>query len=142
MDVQRHSIGGLELNYHMAGGTTTQFVPPNDQPWPNTITVDDILASLERRGFYGGIDYAAVRVQFFAVQEELGEIARMIRRNDQGVTALDVTALASEAADVVIAAVCLLGACAGHNSWRFVDSKLRSDELRGWRHNGNHATTD
>lgn len=99
-------------------------------------TIDDILASLERRGFYGGIDYEAARVQLFAVQEELGEMARMIRRNDQGVTGLDVTALASEAADVVIAAVCLLGATAGHNAWRFVDAKMKQDETRGWRHNG------
>ncbi len=104
------------------------------------MAIDEILISLERRGFYAGIDHDTARIQLFAVQEELGEIARMLRRADQGVQPLDVDALAVEAADVVISAVCLLGACAGGASSRFVDAKLKRDEMRGWRHNGTAAS--
>lgn len=101
-----------------------------------SITIDDILASLNRRGFYRGANSAAVRVQMFAVQEELGEIARTLRRDAQGVRGIDPLALATEAADVVIAAVCLLGAAAGDASARILAGKLAADEARGWLHNG------
>jgi NTP pyrophosphatase (non-canonical NTP hydrolase) len=100
-------------------------------------TIDEILASLKRRGFYVGLDHDRAAVQVLAVAEELGEVARKLRRDVQGVQAIDPVALATEAADVVIAAVCLLGACAGDASWRFVDAKLKQDEARGWLHNGN-----
>lgn len=100
-------------------------------------TIDEILASLERRGFYVGLDHDRAAVQVLAVAEELGEVARKLRRDVQGVQAIDPVSLATEAADVVIAAVCLLGACAGDASWRFVDAKLKQDEARGWLHNGN-----
>jgi NTP pyrophosphatase (non-canonical NTP hydrolase) len=70
------------------------------------------------------------------VAEELGEVARVLRRDAQGVQPIDPLALANEAADVVIAAVCLLGACAGKESARFVRGKMLSDEERGWMHNG------
>jgi hypothetical protein len=112
MDVQRDTVGGLEL------------------------TIDDILDSLARRGFYVGLDTDRASVQVFAVAEELGEVARKLRRDAQGVQAIDPVALANEAADVVIAAVCLLGACAGQESGRFVHNKMTIDEQRGWLHNG------
>ena len=99
------------------------------------MTIDDILASLSRRGFYVGLDTEQASVQVFAVAEELGEVARKLRRDAQGVQAIDPVALANEAADVVIAAVCLLGACAGTESGRFVHNKMVSDETRGWLHN-------
>jgi NTP pyrophosphatase (non-canonical NTP hydrolase) len=101
------------------------------------LTIDDILASLRRRGFYVGINHDRATVQVLAVTEELGEVERKLRRDAQDVQPVDPVALATEAADVVIAAVCLLGACAGDASWRFVDAKLKQDEARGWMHNGN-----
>jgi NTP pyrophosphatase (non-canonical NTP hydrolase) len=100
------------------------------------LTIDEILASLSRRGFYVGLDTERAAVQVFAVAEELGEVARKLRRDAQGVQPIDPVALANEAADVVIAAVCLLGACAGKESARFVHNKMVSDEERGWLHNG------
>ena len=100
------------------------------------LTIDEVLASLERRGFYVGLDYDRAAVQVFAVAEELGEVARKLRRDAQGVQPIDPVALATEAADVVIAAVCLLGACAGRESARFVHNKAAIDESRGWLHNG------
>ncbi len=99
------------------------------------MTIDEILASLARRGFYAGIDHDIAAVQVLAVAEELGEVARKLRRDAQGVQAVDAVALATEAADVVIAAVCLLGACAGKESARFVYNKAAMDESRGWLHN-------
>ena len=44
--------------------------------------------------------------------------------------------LAIEAADVVIAAVCLLGAVAGDMSGDVIRAKLEADEKRGHLHNG------
>lgn len=100
------------------------------------MTIDEILASLERRGFYGGIDRNAAPVQVMAVAEELGEVARMLRRHAQGVQELSNTKLAIEAADVVIAAVCLLGLCAGSTAGGIVRAKCNADEYRGHLHNG------
>lgn len=99
--------------------------------------IDDITASLQRRGFYAGkVDLDAAGVQVWAVMEELGEVARMLRRHAQGVNGLNTTKLTTEAADVVIAAVCLLAQCAGEDASTVVADKLARDELRGWRHNG------
>lgn len=127
MDVQRHSIGGLALT--------------DDNALPlHVVTIDTVLASLEQRGFYDRhVDPDAATVQVLAVAEELGEVARMLRRHEQGVAELDPVALATEAADVAIAAICLLGQCAGDAAGRFVSAKIKADELRGWRHNGNGA---
>ena len=104
---------------------------------PHVITIDTVLASLAQRGFYDHhIDHDQATVQVLAVTEELGEVARMLRRHEQGVAELDPVALATEAADVAIAAICLLGQCAGEASSRFVSAKIKADEMRGWRHNG------
>ena len=104
---------------------------------PHVITIDAVLASLAQRGFYDHhTDPDAATVQVLAVTEELGEVARMLRRHEQGVAEIDPVALATEAADVVIAAICLLGQCAGEASSRFVSAKIKADEMRGWRHNG------
>ena len=101
------------------------------------LTINDILASLERRGFYGGsIDRNKAGVQVFAVAEELGEVARMLRRHEQGVQELPPTKLAIECCDVVIAAVCLLGQVAGITSSGLLRAKLAADERRGYLHNG------
>ena len=104
------------------------------------VNIDTVLASLANRGFYDHrTDQDGAVVQVLAVQEELGEVSRMLRRSEQGVADIDPIALATEAADVVIAAICLLGQCAGDASSRFVDAKLKADETRGWRHNGTRA---
>jgi len=106
----------------------------------HVVTIETVLSSLALRGFYDHhVDPDAATVQVLAVVEELGEVARMLRRHEQGVAELDPVALATEAADVVIAAICLLGQCAGDAAGRFVSAKLKADEMRGWRHNGNGA---
>ena len=99
------------------------------------MTIDDILASLEKRGFYTGINYNTAGVQVWAVIEELGEMARMLRRDAQRVMEAPAEVLAIEAADVVIAAVCLLGAVAGDMSGDVIRAKLEADEKRGFLHN-------
>ena len=104
------------------------------------MTIDDILASLERRGFF---DQAELfkwltngQTQIDAVIEELGEVARSFRRYRQAGAHIDRDAVATEAADVVIAAVCLLGAIAGYQSDSVIRAKLEADEKRGFLHNG------
>ena len=99
------------------------------------VSLDEIFASLERRGFLDdGLD--AVQTQVFAVSEELAEVARMMRRHRQGVNNINHDDLRDEAADVVIAAVCLLWATAQGESNRIIRSKMAADELRGYRHSG------
>jgi hypothetical protein len=44
------------MNYHMSGGTTTTLVPPNDQPWPNSVTQRGIVAAVADRGYLDGYD--------------------------------------------------------------------------------------
>jgi len=113
-------------------------------PTPAPVTIDAILRSLMRRGFYVPHDgtpglefnFQALITQILAVQEELGELARAARRDRQDVGPLDWALAQAEAADVVIAAVCLLGAVAGEQSEAAVAEKLLSDEARGWRHAG------
>ena len=106
------------------------------------MTIDDILASLERRGFYSphsGRDpwwNGSLETQIFAVMEEIGELSRGIRRDHQGVSKFVTEDAKSEAADVVIAAVCLLGAVAGDMSGDVIRAKLEADEQRGHLHNG------
>ena len=101
------------------------------------LTINDILASLERRGFYGGaIDRNRAGEQVYAVIEELGEVARLLRRHAQGVAELQNTKLSVECCDVVIAAVCLLGQVAGITASGLLRGKLAMDEQRGYLHNG------
>lgn len=111
------------------------------------VTINAILASLERRGFYvphdgrPGFDanFQALLTQILAVQEELGELASGVRRDRQDVAPLDWAQARAEAADVVIAAVCLLGAVAGARAGEVIAAKLAQDEARGWRHTGHRA---
>lgn len=44
------------MNYHMAGGTTTQFVPDHDQPYSTTahVTQRGIVAFVADRGYLNG----------------------------------------------------------------------------------------
>jgi len=100
-----------------------------------SVSLDEIFASLDQRGFLDdGLE--AVQTQVFAVSEELAEVARMMRRHRQGVNNIDYRKLMDEAADVVIAAVCLLWAASQGEANRIVRSKLQADELRGYRHSG------
>ena len=103
------------------------------------MTIDDILASLEKRGFYDPFLRewrTTTQTQIDAVIEELGEVARSFRRFRQGVDMIDDRLVEIEAADVVIAAVCLLGAVAGDRSGDVIRAKLEADEKRGHLHNG------
>jgi NTP pyrophosphatase (non-canonical NTP hydrolase) len=114
-------------------------------------TIAEIVASLEYRGFLDfparreHINLAKVQTQLNAVTEELGELARMLRRHDQGRADINLPELALEAADLVIAAVCLFGCAAGMDTDNVLTAKLRADEVeafvgrtddRGWLHSG------
>jgi NTP pyrophosphatase (non-canonical NTP hydrolase) len=109
-------------------------------------TIAEIVASLEYRGFLDfparreHINLAKVQTQLNAVTEELGELARMLRRHDQGRADIDLPELALEAADLVIAAICLFGYAAGMDTDNVLTAKLRADEVeafdRGWLHSG------
>lgn len=104
------------------------------------MTIDDILGSLERRGFFDQAELLKWvingQTQIDAVIEELGEVARSFRRYRQAGAHIDRDAVATEAADVVIAAVCLLGAITGYQSDSVIRAKLEADEKRGFLHNG------
>ena len=102
-------------------------------------TINDIIASLTQRGFIAEpnfFDTQDVQTQVDAVIEEIGEVARLLRRHRQARQALDPTELATEAADVVIAAVCLFARSAGPNAPAFIAAKLTADDARGWLHSG------
>ena len=113
-------------------------------------TIAEIVASLEYRGFLDfparreHINLAKVQTQLNAVTEELGELARMLRRHDQGRADIDLPELALEAADLVIAAVCLFGYAAGMDTDNVLTAKLRADEVEAvvgatddrWLHSG------
>lgn len=115
------------------------------------IAITDIIKSLYRRGF-APADHEltdeqaklAVDIQFHAVVEELGEISRMLRRAKQGVDDVHRPMIALEAADVVIAAVCLLRQTVDSavEAESIVYAKLRSDEERGYLHRGGPLRDD
>lgn len=101
------------------------------------VTIGEVMRSLEQRGFYGGvIDLKGVQTQIDAVIEELGEVARILRRNRQRGGSLDLPTLQAETADVVIAAVCLGAMACGFWLPQQVAGKLAADEQRGYLHNG------
>lgn len=104
------------------------------------LTIATIIESLEQRGFIPTpnlFDLTAVYVQHCACCEELGEIARHLRRCAQARERLDPDILAYEAADLVIAACCLLARIAGSpNAEQWLAHKLAHDEARGWLHSG------
>lgn len=100
------------------------------------MSIEEILESLQVRGFYNGQDIDALMIQVYAVQEELGEVARKLRRWRNGTERLDLTELAIECADVAIASVCLAGAACGDSISEVMRTKMRSDEARGRLHNG------
>jgi len=108
-------------------------------PARNT-SIQDIMASLARRGFIQlhsiGYDADAMQTQIDAVIEELGEVARLMRRVRQRRDVLDIDKLAEESADVVIAAVCLLAQVAGDGAPLVIADKLADDDARGWLHSG------
>jgi NTP pyrophosphatase (non-canonical NTP hydrolase) len=117
--------------------------PPPAQPTEEHMTSDptvtDIIRSLTRRGFIRKPNYfdaERIQTQLDAVIEELGEVARMLRRARQARQALDDQALCIETADVVIAAVCLFAHAAGSRAPAFVAEKLAADDARGWLHSG------
>ena len=99
------------------------------------MSIEEILESLNRRGFYNGQSLDALELQVYAVQEELGEVARKIRRYRQGVEKIDLHELAVECADTAIASVCLVGAACGDDASDFIRAKMRNDEARGRLHN-------
>lgn len=105
------------------------------------LTIDEILESLQKRGFYDPTQVEfywkeTAQTQVDAVIEELAEVARELRRDRQDVVLAKKLDLAREAADVVVAAVCLLGAIAGPMSGSVIASKIADDEKRGYKHKG------
>lgn len=102
------------------------------------ILVSEIVASLVRRGFTSG-DVSGVEdlvTQVLAVDEELGEVARMARRIRQGVDPIDNEKIADECVDVLIAATCLASKACGSALARIIKAKLARDEQRGFLHRG------
>jgi NTP pyrophosphatase (non-canonical NTP hydrolase) len=105
------------------------------------LTIDEILESLLKRGFYDPTEVEfswkeTAQTQVDAVLEELAEVARELRRDRQDVVLAKKLDLAREAADVVVAAVCLLGSIAGPMSASVIASKMLDDEKRGYKHRG------
>ena len=104
------------------------------------LSIAEIIASLEVRGFLDwstrriNLDVQQVQLQLNAVMEELGELARVLRRHGQGRAPINHDELAVEAADIVIAAVCLFAVvattAAGMDTDEILIAKLRSDEAR------------
>lgn len=74
--------------------------------------IAECLVSLRKRGFYNGV--GDPEPQLCAVLEEVGEVARLLRRAAQG-QPLDHDKLLHECADVFIASVCLAGTLCGDN---------------------------
>jgi hypothetical protein len=72
--------------------------------------------------------------------EELSKLARVLQRHGQGRAPINRDELAVEAADIVIAAVCLFAVvattAAGMDTDTTLTAKLRSDEAHGWLHSG------
>lgn len=102
------------------------------------ILVSEIVASLVRRGFASGLQGSVdgLVTQVLAVDEELGEVARMGRRIRQGVDKPDMDRIADECVDVLIAAVCLASKACGQDLARIIKAKLAKDEQRGYLHRG------
>jgi predicted nucleic acid-binding protein len=106
------------------------------------VSIAEIIASLEVRGFLAwstrriNLDVQQVQLQLDAVMEELGRLAGVLRRQGQGHAPINHDELAVEAADIVIAAVCLFANAAGMDTDEILIAKLRSDEARGWLHSG------
>lgn len=100
------------------------------------VTLDHVVDSLHRRGFYTGADIFAVQTQIFAVAEELGELSRMFRRLRQRGDNPGMDAIQTEAADVAIAALCLAACACGSQLSDVVAAKLEADEKRGVLHGG------
>lgn len=100
------------------------------------VTVCDIIRSLRARGFIGAGETLQVHAQLDAVIEEAGEVARHLRRSAQGRQSLDMDLLATEAADIIIAATCLLATVAGQDAEHVIAAKLAADDARGWLHSG------
>lgn len=102
-----------------------------------------IVASLRERGFLPEAPIPStlldIQTQLNAVVEEAGEISRHLRRHAQRGDKLDLHLLSLEAADVVIAATCLLWRVVGNSSWEadlVIVEKLQADRHRGWLHSG------
>jgi NTP pyrophosphatase (non-canonical NTP hydrolase) len=129
----------MRIEWSTANGHESTNVPDDKRVVSVEVssTVDGILASLKRRGFYHP-DYRTqhqILTQIMAVQEELGELASMLRRSMQGKQVPTPEDLQIEAADIVIAAVCLLGQIAGSKSGQTIVDKMRHDEeKRGYLH--------
>jgi hypothetical protein len=106
---------------------------------PKKTSINDIVDSLERRGFWrphNTTSLEAIQTQVDAVLEELGEVARLLRRDRQGREDLDMEKLANEGADLVISSTCLLAHVTGYGAPIVIADKLTADEKRGWLHSG------
>ena len=102
-------------------------------------TIHDIMQSLAGRGFLREPNYfnaEAIQTQLDAIMEEVGEVARCLRRARQSHNQPDLDQLAVEAADVTIAATCLLATITGPNAPAFLAGKLENDDKRLWLHSG------
>ena len=101
--------------------------------------IDAIVLSLIRRGFLGGANAGSqsdVMTQYMAVIEEVGEVARTMRRVRQGVEAEDREALQLECVDLLITATALASIACGPDLSATILAKLAADESRGFLHRG------
>lgn len=151
------------MNYHLAGGTTSTFVPEHDQPWPNSVTQRGIVAAVEARGYLNGytLDQRTAR-QLVKELEEVCEAVQAIDTADpmlgqlvfnalvlgkqaravfdtpslfDGVT-VDAPTLLEELPDLVVPLAVLADALAVRDMMDLAQTKALADVARGVR-NGN-----
>jgi hypothetical protein len=73
----------VEVNYHLAGGTTSTLVPPQDEPWPNSVTQRGIVAAVADRGYLEGYDIdQRIARQLIKELEEVCEALQAIDTTD------------------------------------------------------------
>jgi hypothetical protein len=67
----------------MAGGTSTQFVPEHDEPWPNSATQRGIVAFVSERGYLDGYTLAQrIARQLVKALEETCEALQSVNADD------------------------------------------------------------
>lgn len=122
------ALAGIEMLPNILTEAIRTFMPDYEAP----LTIDEVLDSLERRGFLKPGTVENLQTQVLATMEELGESARILRRHAQRGEPLD--NLGSETPDAVIASICLAGTYWHRNAGWAIRKKMQADEKRGFQH--------
>ena len=156
------------MNYHMAGGTTTQFVPEHDRPYSTTahVTQRGIVAFVADRGYLDGytVEQRIARQLVKALEEtcealqcvgtledsalydllvdaaRVGQFARAVFDVPSlfDGATVDVPTLIAELPDMVVPLAVLADAVGVHDMMAAGLDKARADVARGVR-NGNRS---